>query len=293
MVNFNGDLLPPDAHFLNHKNRGLRYGDALFETLRTDGQRIFFWEDHYFRLMASMRRMRMEIPMEFTMEYLEEEIRKTLKAGGREGQTARIRLTVFREGDGHYTPATLGISFIIEFEPLSEASYTLDASAYRADLFRDYYLQADTLSGLKHNNKILNVLAGIYARENDLDTCILLNHLKSVAEGISGNLFLRTGDRIKTPPLSSGCLDGIFRKQLLLLGKTDSRYEWVEEEVSPFELQQADELFLTNVIQGIRPITAYRKASYGTESAAYALQRINIKLTKEVQGKPELPRPQA
>lgn len=290
MVNYNGDLLPAHAHFINHTNRGLRYGDALFETLRFDGERLLFWEDHYFRLMSSMRRLRMEIPLDFTMEFLEAQILKTLKAGEQHEKPARIRLTVYREGGGRYTPETLDVSYIVEFEPLENGTYELDGSECRADLFRDYYLQADSLSGLKHNNKLLNVLAGIYARENDLDTCILLNHHKSVAEGISGNIFLRVGDRIKTPPLTSGCLDGIFRKQLLVLGKKDARYEWVEEDISPFELQQADELFITNMIQGIRPITAYRKARYTTEAAAYCLQRINIKVAQEGSGTLEFPK---
>ena len=278
MVNFNGDLLAPDTHFLNHRNRGLRYGDALFEILRFDGSNLLFWEDHYFRLMASMRRLRMEIPMDFTMEHLEAEIRKMLKAGGDAERPARIRFTVYREGGGGYSPEALEVSFIIEYEPLDQEAYVLDTTDYRADLFRDYFLQADELSGLGHNNKILHVLAGIYARENELDTCILLNHKKGVSETIGGNIFLRMGDRIKTPPLSSGCRDGVMRKQLLALNKTDLPFEWIEEDVSPFELQQADELFISNIAEGIRPVTAYRKARYGTAAASQALEKINAQI---------------
>ena len=74
MVNFNGTILPKDTYFLNHENRGLRYGDSLFETLRIINGKIVFWEDHYLRLMASMRILRMEIPMNFSMEFLQEQL---------------------------------------------------------------------------------------------------------------------------------------------------------------------------------------------------------------------------
>ncbi|MBC2840367.1 aminotransferase class IV [Robiginitalea sp. SC105] len=276
MINFNGDLLPESAHFLNHTNRGLRYGDALFETLRYNGKQLFFWEDHYFRLMASMRQLRMEIPMAFNMEFLEEEIRKTLVAGGQAERPSRIRITVFRDAGGRYGPDSLEIGYIIESEPLESPGFSVPVDACRADLFRDYFVQADRLSGIKHSNRLIQVLGSIYAAENDLQTCILLNDKKEVTGALSGNLFIRKGDRIRTPPIESGCLDGILRKQLLRLGKSPDRYQVETDSISPFELQQADEMFYTNAIVGIRPITAYRKASFKTEAAKYLTGKLNL-----------------
>ena len=95
MVNFNGDILSQDTLFLNQENRGLKYGDGLFETIRVVNGKIFFWEDHYLRLMASMRIMRMEIPMNFTMEFLEEQLLNTIASNGLENSPARVRLSVF------------------------------------------------------------------------------------------------------------------------------------------------------------------------------------------------------
>ena len=71
MVNINGTLVDTFTNQLSLENRGYKYGDALFETLKVFNSSILFWEDHYFRLMASMRILRMEIPMTFTMEFLE------------------------------------------------------------------------------------------------------------------------------------------------------------------------------------------------------------------------------
>ena len=282
MINFNGDLLPDTAHFLNHQNRGLRYGDFLCETIKGVPTGILFWEDHYFRLMASMRRLRMDIPMEFTMEFLEGEMRKTLQASGLEDHSARLDLMVFRNDGSTDSSENVGVSFIIEVERLSESIYSLSQRTRMADLFRDYYLQADALSGLNHNARLVEVLGRIYARENAFDTCFLLNHEKQVVGTLEGGIFLRIGDRIKTPPLESGCPEGILRKQLLKLGKTDSRYRWEEEGISPFELQKADEIFDLSVINGLSPISGYRKARYTDEAAVYATDRINELVLKSV-----------
>ena len=275
MVNYNGDLLPDTSHFLNNENRALRFGDALSERVRYTGQNLLFLEDHYFRLMAAMRQLRMEIPMNFTLEYLEEEIRKTLLASGLESNPSLVGIQVVRNGGRGYLPETREISYIIEAQPLKEAKFTLGKPPFAADLFKDYYLPADALARLPHNNKLTHVLASIFASENDLDTCLLVNHRKEMAEGLHGNLFLRKGDQIKTPPLESGCRAGILRAYLLKQGLAENSFELVEAAISPFELQQADELFLLDIAHGVQPITRYRKATYSQQAASLVRDILN------------------
>lgn len=275
MVNFNGDLLPSSSHFINHENRGLRHGDALFEDIRVVGNLVLFWEAHYFRLMASLRQLRMEIPMSFTLEFLQEEIKKTLAASGLSGKAAAIRIIIFRKGGGGYLPDTLEVSYIIEANPLEIKHFVLNEGPYVTDIFRDYQLPGNGLSNLNTVNKVAHVLGSIFARENDLNSCLLLNHRKEMAEGIEGNLFVRKGGKIKTPPLGSGCSDGILRKHLLKQDWSESPFALTEEVVSPFELQQADELFLTDSIRGILSITQYRKASYTREAAIFFTAHLN------------------
>ena len=274
MVNFNGTLLQEGELFLNQENRGLQYGDALFETLRVVNGKLFFWEDHYFRLMASMRILRMEIPMEFTMEYLEAEVLKAVEANG-QSPKARVKLLVFRNNGGFYTPMDNGIQFVITVNPLEHPFYVVEDGPYEVELFKDYYINADMLSNLKTTNKIINVVAGVYAQENGYENCLLLNQKKEVVETINGNLFLVQGKTIKTPPLTDGCLDGIVRKKLLALIQGLDDYELVEASISPFELQKADEMFLTNAIQGIRPILQYRKKAFGSETAKNLVGKLN------------------
>ncbi|HLT42647.1 MAG TPA: aminotransferase class IV [Sphingobacteriaceae bacterium] len=275
MVNFNGTLLAKGTAFLDESNRGLRYGDALFETIRVVNSKIFFWEPHYLRLMASMRIMRLPIPMIFTMEHLEEDILKTLKANSLEAKAARVRLTVFREAGGFYTPTNKEVSFIIEVSALETPFYTNSQEHYEVELFKDHYVNSGLLSTLKSSNKLVHILAGIYAKENGYHNCLLINEQKNIIEASNGNLFLIKDNKIKTPPITEGCLNGILRKQLIEIIKKTSEFELVEEPISPFELQKADEMFTTNVISGITSISKYRKKNYDTTIAKTLLGRLN------------------
>lgn len=277
MVNYNGALLAKDKAIFTHNNRAFKYGDALFESVRYVNGTLFFWEDHYFRLMASMRILRMEIPMEFTMEFLEEEIKNTIKANELENVAVRVRLTVFRNEGGLYTPSTNDVSYLIETNPMESPFFILNEGTYEVELFKDYYVNKDMLSNLKSTNKILNVVAGVYAKENNYANCLLVNTDKKVVEAINGNLFLVKGNQIKTAPLSDGCLDGIIRKNLMKMIAGSEEYDLVEESISPFELQKVDELFLTNSIVGIQPISKYRKKEYETKVAKSLVGKLNAR----------------
>ncbi|MCB0437923.1 MAG: aminotransferase class IV [Mangrovimonas sp.] len=276
MVNYNGQLTK-NTVVLSITNRGFAFGDAVFETIKTVNSKPLFWEDHYFRLMASMRILRMEIPMEFTMEFLESEILKTIKANSLENSAVRVKLTVFREGDGLYTPKTNNIAYVITVKETETSLYQLNIDSYRVDIFKDYPLAPGLLSTLKTNNRVVNVVGGIYADENDLDNCILLNTNKQVVEALNGNVFLVLGKTIKTPPILDGCIKGVLRKQLIDIIKASTEFTLEESSVSPFELQRADELFITNVITGIQPVTTYRKKAFATTVAESLLRELNKK----------------
>tara|TARA_B110000971_G_C19850607_1_gene426914 strand:+ start:16 stop:861 length:846 start_codon:yes stop_codon:yes gene_type:complete len=276
MINSNGELLSEQQAKLSVFNRGLAYGDALFETIKTLNGKILFWEDHYFRLMASMRILRMEIPMAFTPEFLESQILELLTHYNSNSNSFRVKFTVFRNQGGFYTPHTNDVSYFIMAEPLEADLYLLNTSEYRVELFKDFYVTPGLLSTLKTNNKVLNVLGSVYAKENQYDNCLLLNTNKSIVEALNGNLFLVKDNVIKTPPLEDGCLKGIMRKQVLEIIKKIPDFECIEASISPFELQKADELFVTNVIQGIQPISAFRKKNFSTTVSQSILAKLNM-----------------
>lgn len=277
MINLNGRLVENDQANVSVQNRGLAYGDSVFETIRAINGKIIFWEDHYFRLMASMRIMRMEIPGNFSPEFLEEEILNLIRENGLESSPARIRFTVYRKQGGYYSPKTLDVEYAIVAEILSDPFYLLNDAPYEVELFKDHYIQSGLLSTIKTNNRAVNVLGSIYARENAYQNCLLLNENKSVVEALNGNIFLVLNNKIKTPPLSEGALNGIVRKQMLSIIKTVPGLEIEEAAISPFELQKADELFITNVIVGVQPVTKYRKRDFGSAVAKELLSKLNMK----------------
>ncbi len=277
MVNINGSLIEEGKAGISIKNRGLYYGDAVFETIRVIHGKIIFWEDHYFRLMASMRIMRMEIPSSFSPEFLEEEILQVVKENGLENSPARVRMTVYRKEGGYYTPESLDVDYIITAQELDNAFYILPEGDYEVELFKDHYINSGLLSTIKTNNKAVNVLGSIFARENDFKNCFLLNENKSIVEALNANVFVVNGRNIKTPPLKDGALNGIIRKQLISIINTIKDMEIEEASISPFELQKADEIFMTNVIAGIQPVTKYRKKRYATDVAREVLAKLNVK----------------
>jgi len=277
MINFNGNITN-EVNVISFKNRGFNYGDALFETIKASHGKLLFWEDHYFRLMASMRIMRMEIPMNFTMEYLESQITNTLEANKLYEASARVKLMVNRVEGGLYSPDNNAIEFLINVVSIDNDFYLIDNSAYEVDLFKDYYISPSLLSTLKTNNKVLNVVGSIYAKENKLQNCLILNTNKQVIEALNGNLFLVKDKIIKTPPISDGCLKGIMRKQIIEIIGMMPEYTLEETSISPFELQKADALFITNVITGIQSITKYRKKNFTTTFANDLVKKLNIKI---------------
>lgn len=275
MININGTLLNFNEAYIQTKNRGLLYGDAVFETLKVSEKKIFFWEDHYFRLMASLRILRMDIPLSFTMEFLENEILKTIDNQAEQHQDYRVKLFVSRKAGGKYTPYTNEVEYFIECEPLENSFYMINESDYEIELFKDHFISSGLLSTLKTNTKTIQVLGSIFAKENGYQNCLILNENKHVVEALNGNVFLVKGNSIITPSLEQGCLRGILRKQIKTICEQLPEYTFEERSVSPFELLKVDELFITNVIKGIKPVTIYRKKIYKTEVTKLLLQRLN------------------
>lgn len=273
MINVNGEIQNSNS-FLTHSNRAFLYGDGIFETLKVVNNKILFFEDHYFRLMASMRLVRMKIPSNFTIEYLENQILNLVNELKIQ-EKARIRFTVFRNDGGYYLPTTQTISFVIQAEPLDNNNYSFLNSSFEVDLYKDFFISKQILSTIKTTNKMIHITGSIFASENGFQNCILMNNEKNVIEALNGNLFMLLNNKLITPPISDGCLNGIMRKNIIQLAKKIENLEVVEESISPFDLQKADELFITNVIFGIQPITKYRKKEYKFDLAQNLLDKLN------------------
>jgi branched-chain amino acid aminotransferase len=276
MINYNGNIQDTSS-FAVENNRGFLFGDAIFETIKVNATKILFLEDHYLRLMASMRICRMEIPMNFTMEFMEEEILKLIELQANKVSN-RIRFSVFRNAEGFYNPTTNDVQFLITCSELASDTYAFSSTAYEVELFKDFYVSKHLLATLKTNNKMINVVASIFAKENNFQNCLLINEDKNVVEATNGTIFMKMGNQIITPPISDGCLNGIMRKQVIAIVAKMDGFVMIEKSISPFDLQKADELFISNVITGIQPITKYRKKELTSEAAKEITNVLNASI---------------
>ena len=276
MINYQGEIIELNALPVQDVKRATMYGDAVFETIRMRDNKLLFVEDHYFRLMASMRILRMPIPMEFTPEFFVDEANRLAEEVA--VTDGRLRLQVVRKSEGKYTPDENNeCVWWMELEELSTQDYTWTSKGLKVDLFKDHYIQPGLLSTLKSSNALPYVLAGIFAKENGFDAMLLVNDKKMLVEANAANVFVLKDNILKTAPLEDGPLRGVFRKNLIGWAK-EIGLEIKEESINPFELQKADEIWLTNTISGVQWVEKYRKRTYKGDKAKELVELLQRKL---------------
>jgi branched-chain amino acid aminotransferase len=271
-INYNGFLYKEDEKIFTTKNRGFKYGDGLFESIRIINGQPCFLDDHFARLKKGMEALKMR-SANISFQKLENQIcnlieKNHIKKGG------RIRLSVFRAGDGLYTPENESKSYVIEAKPIKDKNYVLNKNGLVIDIYNEFKRPINILSQIKTTNNIPNVLAGIFVKDNELDDCIVLNEHGRIAEALSSNIFLYKNNNIYSPSVDEGCMEGVMRKQILRIA-TEMNINVVEGMVNGSMLLQADELFLTNTIKGIQWVASYKQKRYYNKATKEILDHLN------------------
>lgn len=272
---YNGEYHFKDEFGLSFKNRAFCYGDALFETMHANGTEIQFFGDHLTRLIYGMKVLKMIIPTAIETGFIEKEIIKLLHKN-KLYQGVRIRLSVFRNEGGKYTPTDNNVSYLCETEFIENDHYELNQKGFVIDIFNEIKKPLNAFANLKSANALLYVMAGIYAKENKLDDCILVNENGNIVEGISSNIFLVKGDSISTPPLKDGPVAGVMRKQILQIANENGLKINFEKSINETQLLNTDEVFFTNSILGIRWVLAYKDRRYFNHIARQFVDKLNM-----------------
>jgi branched-chain amino acid aminotransferase len=260
-LNFNGSVLVSGTAILGADNRGFRYGDGLFETIRLAGGRMILEEYHFERLLAGAALLGFDLSRFPATRELALQILDLCKKNGHD-KFARVRLVVFRGEGGLYDPMHHFPNYIIQSWPLPEDSGALNQKGLVIDVFPTGRKACDPYANLKSNNYLIYAMAARYAGGHRLDDCLVLNSHDRIADSTIFNVFYCRGDRIYTPPLTEGCVAGVMRRFLIeTLPKAGFGVQ--EKETAPEDLENADELFLTNSIRGIRWVSHFRKSVYG------------------------------
>ena len=249
-----------DETIITANNRGFRYGDGLFETIKVMGNKIHLAKFHFERLFSSMQILQFKMPEFFTEENLSDQIFFLCKKNNHQ-HSARVRLTVFR-GDGGFFDGNNNLpNYIIQTEELNKKEFALNENGLIIDVFSDGKKSCDNFSNIKSNNFLVNAMAASYAKRNQLDDCFILNSYDRICESTISNIFLIKNKIIYTPALSEGCIAGIMRR--FLLEKIPQQDFLIREaNISIEKIKQADEIFLTNSISGMRWVKEFGKNKY-------------------------------
>lgn len=270
---YNSDILPESDFRLSVNDRAFSYGDGIFETIRYESNRIWFWSDHFARLSAGMGALHLTTPENFTADGLHQTLLRLLDANGLSNQPARIKIQVWRQAGGLYSPTANGVNVLVS--ALSGNPFSMSTKAHTG-IYDQFRLAHSPLSAYKTLNALPYVLAGIYKEQHTLDDVVLLDIEDHMAECLASSLFWYTGKTLYTPSLKTGCIDGIIRRQLLRLAPTLG-IPVHEGLYKPDVLQQAEAVFCANVM-GIQWLT--RVDSYVINTSVTTKERLDFLLNQ-------------
>ena len=262
---FNGYVIEKGEKLFNSGNRSFKYGDGVFETMKVVDGEVLYWEEHFKRLEFGIKTLKLENTI-YTKEYWEKEIEKIIQKNYY--KFAKIRLTVYRDSPGLYTPLTNRIGFIMEGLRFDKADFSYEAQGISLGVYTDNFKPIGMLSNCKTTSTILYVMSSIYKKEIGLDDVVVLNNLGNVCETSNSNLFIVKDGEIYTPPITEGCIAGVMRNQVIVISKELNKLV-IEKPLIIKDLEEADEIFLTNVIMGVQNVKIFKdKVKKNTYSLA-------------------------
>lgn len=260
--NINGQLLPETKAVLLSENRAFRYGDAIFETMLWEHGRIRLLPYHVERLQQSMQVLQMNGWEDFDVDFIDGAVRELLRKNEWEPQACRIRLQVYRDGGGLYSPVTNRAGYVLSCTPILIERGELQAkTGLIVDVYTEHYKAASSLSRLKSTNSLIFVLAGLYRKKRGLDEVVILNQDQLLCESLSSNIFISYNNQLFTPALGEGCVAGVMRRRILELAP-ELGVDIVEAKIDPQILHDADEVFLTNALRGVQWVMGYKQKRY-------------------------------
>lgn len=274
-VNNNGEILPADAPTIRAGNRGHLYGDGVFESIRIFSGKPVNLDNHIKRMIEGATKLRMRPPSYFDIAFFEGKILELLqKSGISEGGKCRISLD--RAMGGTYAPESNEVEFFIEVYVMDTNSFNLNARGLEVDLFTDLKKDKSPIANYKTKNGLLYVLAAVAAKEKGLDDYLISNYGGGILESTSANLFVVSNGVLYTPGLDEGCLAGTMRMQVINLA-INNGIKVYECNILPQNLLVADEIFLTNAIQGVVWVGGYRTKRYFSNTARRIVDLLNEK----------------
>jgi aminodeoxychorismate lyase len=258
-INFNGHLLEESKSCISPSNRSFRYGDGFFETMKMVAGEVALQELHLARLFYSLEVLQFDVPASFSAAYIIDQVKRT--ATKNKLQHCRIRLNIFRGNGGLYDAENMRPNFVVQVYALEHQNQAINSNGLVVDIFRDSIKAADKFSAIKSNNFLPYAMAALWVKSNKLNDALLLNQHATIADSTIANVFVVIDRQVKTPSLADGAVNGVMRMHLLQCLRKDGI---VVQECSLTEedLNNANEVFLTNAIRGIQWVKQIGKSNY-------------------------------
>lgn len=268
-----GEFYPSDGPAIPVGNRGFHFGDGFFETIRVVNGKPAFLEDHFTRILETMKAYRIERSIQFTKQKLEKELMQLLDKNGID-RGGRVRITFTRDASGFYLPLGNELDYVIEAYPLDNNAFLLNEKGLSVDLYPDMKKDLNALSLYKNIDAKLYVMASLYAQDKALDDVLIQNYRGGIIEATSSNLFIASNGVLYTSSLSDGPIAGIMRMQVINLA-LENNIKVYECTLTPQNLLAADELFLTNAIRGVQWVGSYRTKRYFNNTSQKIISLLN------------------
>lgn len=260
MYNLDGKLHAADERTVHPDNRAFRYGEGLFETIRLHKGIMPLFDLHWERLTRSLPALYFELPVHFTKEYLKNELLQLAKRN-HVLDAARMRIMIFKGEGGIWEKPTAAFHYLLQCWPLQQNEFSMNENGLDIGLFPDGRKACDAFSNFKTNNYFLYALAAQYAKKQKWNECIVLNQFNRVCDATIANIFFVKNKIICTPSLNEGCVAGVMRTHLLKV-LAESGYRVEEVACTPESLADADEIFLTNAMNGLRWVKRWNDRPY-------------------------------
>ena len=259
-INYNGTVVPQDMAILDVDSRAFRYGDGIFETMLWKDGDIRFLDLHLERLQESMSMLHFDDADQFDSFFIRSKVEELLRKNNMVGQQARVRLIVFRQGAGLYSPETNKAAYILQVDRKPETLRDKKTGLI-IDIYTEYKKAYSELSKIKSNNALIYVMAGLFKKKNAFDEVLILNQSGNLCEALASNIFIYYDKVLYTPALSEGCIAGVMRRVVMDMAQ-EQGIEVVEAEIKPDIVKVADEIFCTNAVEGIQWVMGYKHKRY-------------------------------
>lgn len=279
MYSFQGQCYSSLSDVPNEILTAFIHQDILTETIAVQENKLIFWEEHYLRLMASMRILRMEIPLNFTLEYLEEKVHALL-AQMTTVFSGEVKLSVVKMTEPTLQAPIPATAYSITVPHTSNVNFLYQVYDHPIDLYKDHYLATGLYSSLECAAQQWRKMAWTYVHENQFSDGIILNNTKHLVETLTGSLFLVKGNDLTTPSLDQGPRKTVYRNKLISFLKQSKEFTLTEEAISPFAIQKADEVFVLADAKGIFSVPQYRKKKFTTTVAEKLFSQFLEDITK-------------